>query len=162
MEAIKSWVMTICFAAIAAGMAGIIAPSGNLEKIFKYVISLFFLACILVPVFNLKNIKIDEFIPAVSQSSTDSNSQPDFVARQAIDQTKSNLSDLICGCCKTYGVTPLFVYIDVSQSSGGQINVTGCKAILNKQDIVKKNELKTAVKDQLGLDIDFEAKEDTN
>lgn len=42
MDAIKGWVMAICFAAVAAGMAGILAPSGNLEKIYKFVISLFF------------------------------------------------------------------------------------------------------------------------
>lgn len=155
MDAIRSWAMTICFAAIAAGIAGIVAPSGNLEKVYKFVVSLFFLACVLVPAFAFRNIKMPGLNLVSYTDSTASYSLQNTVNVQVADQTKIKISDLICVCCKPYDVYPLFVYVNVSADKDGNIKIDSCKAILKQEDMAKKNELSDAVKKQLGLDVQF-------
>lgn len=159
MDAIKSWAMTICFAAIVAGMAGIMAPSGNLEKVYKFVVSLFFLTCVLVPVFALRNIKIQDLNLVTYTDSTVSYSLQNTINGQVIDQTKIKISDLICNCCKTFDVVPMFVYVSVSSDKDGNIKIDSCKAVIKQEDAAKKSEMTTAVKEQLGLDIQFVVQE---
>ena len=160
MDEIKSWVLTICFAAVAAGMAGILAPSGNLEKIFKFVISLFFLACVLIPVFSMKKISISEFLPAASSCVSDSGSLQDFVTKQEIDEVKIRISNLVCSCCKEYGVNPTYVYSTVAKSSSGEISISECRVVVTQKELKKKKELEQAVKEKLGLHAVFEAKKE--
>jgi hypothetical protein len=155
MEAIKSWAMTICFAAIAAGIAGIIAPTGNLEKVYKFVVSLFFLACVLVPVFALRNVKMPDLNLVTYTDSTISYSLQNTVNGQVIDQTKIKISNLICSCCKAYNVVPMFVYVNVYSDKDGNIKIDSCKAVIKQEDMVKKSEMTAAVKKELGLDVQF-------
>jgi glucan phosphoethanolaminetransferase (alkaline phosphatase superfamily) len=161
MDAIKSWAMTICFAAIAAGIAGIMAPSGNLEKVYKFVVSLFFLACVLVPAFALRNMKMPVLNLVSYTSSTASYSMQDTVNVQVADQTKIKISGLICGCCKAYDVVPMFVYVNVYSDKDGNVKIDSCKAVLKQEDMAKKNELTDAVKKQLGLDVQFVEQQQT-
>jgi hypothetical protein len=161
MEAIKSWAMTICFAAIAAGMAGIIAPSGNLEKIYKFVVSLFFLACVLVPAFALRNVKLPDMNLVAYSDSSAVNSLQNTVNGQVADQTKIKVSNLICNVCKGYNVVPMFVYTNVSSDQNGNIKIDSCKAVLKQKDMSKASDMAAAVKKELGIDAQFVQQEES-
>lgn len=49
MDGIKSWIITLMAAAIAGEILLMIAPQGNVSKILKIAVSVFFLGCFLTP-----------------------------------------------------------------------------------------------------------------
>jgi len=53
MEAIKEWAFSICAAAIAGAAVELISPSGNIKKMVKITVSVFFLTCMLSPMIDL-------------------------------------------------------------------------------------------------------------
>lgn len=155
MDAIKSWAMTLCFAAIAAGMAGIIAPSGNLEKVYKFAVSLFFLACVLIPVFQFKNISLPEI--SISQTDISNDTLSDVsktVADQEIEVSKEKISELITQICKQAAVTPLGIYVNIDRSKDGALSINKIKLILRREDMKRQSEIQSAVKKELGLNIE--------
>jgi stage III sporulation protein AF len=153
MDSIKQWAMTICFAALAAGLANIIAPKGNLEKVYKFAVSLFFLCCVLVPLFNLKGISLNMNLQSVTQQN--SNLQK-TVDEQKLSEIQSSVSALITEACQKKGVTPLSVTTKAVIDKSGNIAISSVVVKLKKENMVKKTEIVSAVKDELGIDITIE------
>ena len=153
MDSIKQWAMTICFAALAAGLANIIAPKGNLEKVYKFAVSLFFLCCVLVPLFSLKGISLNMNLQSVTQQN--SNLQK-TVDEQKLSETQSSVSALITEVCKKKGVTPLSVTTKAVIDKSGNIAISSAVVKLKKENMVKQTEIVSAVKDELGIDITIE------
>lgn len=153
MDSIKQWAMTICFAALAAGLANIIAPKGNLEKVYKFAVSLFFLCCVLVPLFSLKGISLNMNLQSVTQQN---NNLQKTVDEQKLSETQSSVSALITEACKKKGVTPLSVTTKAAIDKSGNIAISSAVVKLKKENMVKKTEIVSAVKDELGIDITIE------
>lgn len=150
MDAIRSWVMTICLAAVAAGMAGILAPSGNLEKIYKFVISLFFLACVLVPVFNLRKIELPNPAAAAPQCQNEDAVQA-VVSEQAAEAAREKMTELVKTCCENLGVEPVSVQVTMGAGSS-ESNAVRCRIVLKGGDMGRQNEIVSLIKAQLGFD----------
>ncbi|MDR3552708.1 MAG: hypothetical protein P4L75_06240 [Clostridia bacterium] len=157
MEAIKAWAMTLCFAAVAAGMAGVVAPTGSMEKVYKFVVSVFFLACVLVPFFSIRQISLPQSLLEDSGTTSSGYAVQSLVSQQQTDAARIKISQLVCSCCKKYGVSPQYVYIDFSGSSSA-LEVSGIRVVVTKSDYEKKKQLVEACKTQLGLDVQIEAK----
>ena len=49
MESIRQWAFGICAAAIACGLAQLILPKSNMQRLFNITSSVFFLSCLLSP-----------------------------------------------------------------------------------------------------------------
>ena len=151
METIKTWGMTICFAALAAGLANIVAPKGNLEKVYKFAVSLFFLCCVLVPLFSLKGISLD--LDLSSLSSQQNSSIQKTVEQQKIEEAEFGISDQIEAVCKANGVTPISVNTTAATNSSGAITTIHANIVLKKADMAKNGVITLAVKNALNIDV---------
>lgn len=49
MDTVKQWAFSACATMIACGLAQMVLPRSNLEKIFRLTVSVFFLCCLLSP-----------------------------------------------------------------------------------------------------------------
>ncbi len=149
MEAVRSWGVTVCLAALAAGIAGMLVPKGNLEKIYKFAVSLFFLCCVLVPLFNLRHVSL----PTLSLSSAGFQAQTlsETVAGQTEGQVRENLAALVRSACKSCGVTPKTVDVSVSRDDSGVYDPQSVSVTLSAADAGKAEAVVSAVKQELGL-----------
>lgn len=158
MEALKSWGITVCLAALAAGVAGIIAPGGKMDKVYKFAVSLFFLCCMLVPLFNLKNIPLGSVNLANTYTASGNNldstvkTQEKLLARQKI-------AKLIKSCCESCGVKPLGVDVYLKNDSASQISVDNIEVTLRAKDMPKKSDIEENIKNRLGITVIFRAGE---
>lgn len=152
MDALKSWGITVCFAALAAGIASIIAPSGKMEKIYKFAVSLFFLCCMLVPLFSIKNIvpkKIeinDETIGKSSKLSSAVQNQVGSVASQ-------NLKTMINESLKAQGVQPQNITMQITKDNSGALDIKAITITLKKEDMPKKSVISDEIKSKYGLTV---------
>ena len=153
MDSLKAWAVTICFAALAAGLANIIAPKGNMEKVYKFAVSLFFLCCVLTPLFHLKGISLQMNIQTQTQSQLQSGTLQKTVDAQKLAQAESGVSELITQACKDNGVTPLNVSVKAAMGSDGAISISGAEITLKKADFSQKDVIAASVKEKLSLDI---------
>lgn len=153
MDALKSWALTICFAALAAGIAGIISPSGKMEKAYKFAVSLFFLCCLLVPLFSLKNITLTD----VSLNQTTDSSKGELnslVSEQAASVAQQNISQLVTRCCRSCGAEPLSVDVKVaSEGTGRSMSVKYADVVLKASDMAKQGKIADAVMNKLGMSV---------
>lgn len=151
MDSIKQWVMTVCFAALAAGLANIIAPKGNMEKVYKFAVSVFFLCCVLVPLFDLKGVSLHMNLASTPQQQNSTLQRT--VQEQELSETKDSVSALITSTCQKSGVTPASVTVNAQISQSGVISIINAAVKLKKGDASKKSEIIPAVKQELGIDI---------
>lgn len=151
MEALKSWGTAVCLAALAAGIAGIVAPTGKLEKAFKFAVSLFFLCCLLVPLFNLNKVSLGGIRLGAPTSSAANAALEDTLSSQAEGMAESNVEKLVENCCSDSGVKPLDVDIGVTADGTGGLTVTSVEITLRKADMPKQSRIKDTVQNRLGL-----------
>lgn len=154
MDALKSWGLAVCFAALAAGIAAIITPSGKMEKMFKLTISLFFLCCILVPLFSLGNI-IPKDIKLSSESSAGNTKLNSAVTKQAENISSERLRSMVIDCCGEVGVTPLKAEVKIITNKDGSMNAETAEVTLKAEDFGKIGVISDAVKQKTGLKVKF-------
>lgn len=157
MEQLKAWATTLCFAAVAAGMAGILAPTGNLEKVYKFVVSVFFLSCVLVPLFQIRHISLPQQALAAGNATT-SYGIEDTVRRQQEDAVKLQLNEMISECAKKYGVSPKIITMELSENSG-TMTAKNIRVYVLAADLAKKKQVEEACRTQLGMEVDIQEME---
>lgn len=157
MEVLRSWGTTVCLAALAAGIAGIIAPSGKMEKVYKFAVSLFFLCCLLVPLFSLKNISLGSV--SLNQTSNVSNRQLNSaVSEQAASVAQQNVSSLVENCCRSCGAVPEKINVQIAfagGSSSSEMSVSSTEVVLHSSDMSKKAKIVDTIKNKLGIDVEI-------
>lgn len=154
MDALKSWGLAVCFAALAAGIAAIITPSGKMEKMFKLTISLFFLCCILVPLFSLTNI-IPKEIKLTDESSAGNTKLNSAITKQAENISSEKLRSMVIDCCSAEGVTPLKVEVQIITNKEGTMNAETAEVTLKPKDFGKIGVISDSVKQKTGLKVKF-------
>lgn len=151
MDAIRSWAMSVCLAALAAGIAGMLAPKGNLEKIYKFSITLFFLCSILVPLIGLRHVRLPTF--AVSSADTQTAELSQTVADQTLQQVRENVADVARSVCQKQGVTPFSVDVVVQKDASGAYDPQSISLSLQAGDAGKQAEVTSAVQNALGIPV---------
>lgn len=151
MDAVRSWAMSVCLAALAAGIAGMVAPKGNLEKIYKFAITLFFLCSVLVPLFNLRHVRLPTF--SVSSTETQTAAFSQAFAEQTMQQVKDSVADVVRSVCEKQGVTPASVDVSVRQDANGTYDPQNVSLILNRADEYKQTAVVSALQNALGIPV---------
>jgi hypothetical protein len=150
MDFLKSWGITVCLAALAAGIAGIIAPTGKMEKVYKFAVSLFFLCCLLVPLFSLKNITLRSVQVDDSYGTTNSGMNA-AVSEQAKSIAEQNVTNLVESCCRSCGTVADRIDVQIAFSDG-KMSVSSVEVKLKVSDKRKLKNVQETIKNKLGLD----------
>lgn len=149
MDGIKSWALTACLAALAAGIAGIVAPAGKLEKTYRFAVSLFFLCCLVTPLFGLRHVSLGQFSLPQSQSAGTVQFQSDVEAQKE-RLSQQNLAAVVRSGCAAAGVTPFSISIGM-KGSGDSLSLSSVTIVLRKGQMEKRQAVEDAVKGRLGI-----------
>lgn len=160
MDAVRSWAMSVCLAALAAGIAGMLAPKGNLEKLYKFAITLFFLCSVLLPLFNLRHVHL----PTLQVSTTDAQATTfsQTVAAQNLQQVRDSVANVAQSVCQKQGVTPLSVDVVVQKDQKGAYDPQSIAISLNQNDAEKQTDVASAVQSALGIPVKTLVNESTH
>lgn len=150
MDAIKSWAVTVCLAALAAGVAGIVAPSGKLEKTYKFAVSLFFLCCMVTPLFGLRSVALPEISQSAAAGISDADGFQNDVAEQTKTLAEQNLTAAVQSCCQTAGATPLSVSVRL-KSSGSALSLSCVTVTLRASQMNRQDAVSSAIRAQMGV-----------
>lgn len=151
MDAIKQWAVTCCFAALAAGIANIAIPKGNMEKVCRFAVSLFFMCCVLTPLFSLKGVSLGAAVS--SAASMDNSALQKEIQNEKLTAAKENIADQIRSAFVKYGVTPVSVTVNAQTDKSGAIAVIGAQVTVSRSDAAKIGSAAAGAKQELGIDI---------
>lgn len=151
MDAVRSWAMSVCLAALAAGIAGMLAPKGNLEKLYKFAITLFFLCSVLLPLFGLRHVRLPTLHVSSADAQTTAFSQA--VAAQSLQQVRDSVANVARAACQKQGVTPFSVDVVVQQDRNGAYDPQSIAISLNPGDAEKQADVASAVQSTLGIPV---------
>lgn len=88
MEAVRQWAFSICCAAVAGGMAQILAPDSSLQKVFRITLGAFFLCSLIYPFLTMAPQIVDNFEDFAG-------SEPDYIAQDISDRLGDLMVDEI-------------------------------------------------------------------
>lgn len=149
MDAVRSWAMSVCLAALAAGIAGMLAPRGNLEKILKFAVSLFFLCSVLVPLFSLRHIRLPDVAVSAPSGQTSFTSA---VEEMSLSQVRESLAAQVKTVCTDLGVTPVSVEVEVEKNQDGAYDPKSAHITLSADQMGRAAAVAAAVKEKLGFE----------
>lgn len=98
METVKSWAISICMASLAGTVAHFLSPSGSTQRIFKVVISVFFITVMVYPIVGLSGDSIGDLIDGYTYNDAyvDNTEQiAEIVLKQSVFQIKNSVGEIL-------------------------------------------------------------------
>ncbi len=156
MEAIKQWAFCACISVVIGVVASFLSPPGNMEKIYKYVISLFFLCCLFSPVlFKTPLFKYEIKESPTSKVNDIYNNLTAKKEEQYIRSADEVVKKAIEPILQKYDMELENSEIDSKRNDDGSIIVTKVIIYLNRKDSGHDNEIKQALYNNLGIEAEI-------
>ena len=122
MSALIQWAFALCAAMVAMGLCRMLIPSSGMEKTFRFVVSVFFLATLLSPaVIRFPSLMVD--IPMHTQAEIERRSAhlDEITRQQAIRIAQSQLRQIVLEKLSQRGINAHSITINFTTNPGGEI-----------------------------------------
>ncbi len=136
-------------------VAGIIAPNGNMEKIFILTISIFFLTALITPLFNIKAGFSFHFASQSTLAQTTSQAAQKTektMDAQIVSEAEKRIEDLIQDCAVRNKYNPLKTDVSITKN-GTKIEIKSATVWLTSKEYRNASSLKDAVKKELDIEL---------
>ncbi len=152
LETLKNWALCACFASVAGAIVYMIAPSGSMQKIFRFSLCVFFLGCLLSP-FVLR----PEGISFSWEGSL--GGEPDRVQQEVeqemdryiYEQFKRNLQTIVEKSLQGIEVLPDAVEIDLNTDDPDSIRLERITIHLQEEYRSRQGEITERIRTDIGL-----------
>ena len=133
MSAILQWAFSLCAAMVAIGLSRMLAPASGMEKTFRFVVSIFFLASLLMPVAIRFPVLMVE-IPAHTQTEIDRRSLhlEEVARRQTLAAANNRLERMTLDKLSQRGIKVHFIAINFTTSAEGEVVLEGVELTLDR------------------------------
>ena len=152
MTAVKSWTLLICIVSIISTLLEMLLPKGQMEKIFKVVLSIFILCALLIPLKDLSaninfNNKKDNFVK-------EENKLKNIVENQMKLSSEANLKSNIKKFLNRKNINPEKIKIIMDTDNNNCISIKKIEVYLSEGDKDKKDIIKNELEKSLDLKAD--------
>ena len=122
MSALIQWAFALCAAMVAMGLCRMLIPNSGMEKAFRFVVSIFFLAVLLSPVvIRFPSLMVD--IPLHTQAEIERRSEylDEITHRQALRIAQGQLRQIVSGKLSQRGINAHYIAINFTTNPQGEI-----------------------------------------
>ncbi|HHZ05690.1 MAG TPA: hypothetical protein GX401_02705 [Clostridiales bacterium] len=152
MDNVAQWATVICIAAVVCMLFELLSPNGNMEKIMRFVLGLFMLCAIVIPLTQMVfNINID--LSQIDSNSINQSEVIDKVNSQSVDIGKETVISLVKQCLAEQNAEAKKIEVSMDKKEDNSISIVLVTVYLDdiyKEDIVN---IKTKLQDKLGIDV---------
>ena len=154
MGAVRQWAFALCAVMVACGMAHMLLPKSNLEKMFRMVISIFFLCAVLSPVI-LGAPEIFFEAPALSQAEISERARrvEEVADRQTINMARKGLEETIAAKLSGRGIKVHDVTINIITNGQNAIELESAVIILDRGEQPRQMEITAELERELGCPV---------
>ena len=122
MSALFQWAFALCAAMASIGLCKMLLPNSNMEKTFRFVVSVFFLSSLLSPVvIRFPDLLVDVPLHTQAEIEERSNRLDEMARTQALDTARRRLRQIIGEKLSGMGINVHDVAINFTTSAQGEI-----------------------------------------
>ena len=158
MKEISSWAVIICMAAAAATVLNMMTPSGNMNKIFKYVLGVFLISSIIIPISQISpgdfSLDTDFLSSDIENTDFTADIKNEYMANTLVSLVESELENI--------GVKPLKTEILMDNLSDSGISINKVAVTIRENDKYNALKISDTLKKNLGLSADIYIEEENN
>jgi hypothetical protein len=158
MQVINSWAFSLCAALAVSGLALQIMPKSNLAGVFKLVVSMFFLCCLLMPVAIRLPVERYSLEAYSERAASEKAGELEALAeKQAMAQAGENLEKIIAAKLQGMGIKhhAITINIDVNGQSDKPVSAD---IALDERHRPEQERISSALREELdiGLNLKYE------
>jgi len=154
MESIRQWAFGICAAAIACGLAQLILPKSNMQRLFNITSSVFFLSCLLSPLvlapISLDLESADEMQREVQRRAKNLTSA---VEEQTGEIASESIRIAAADRLAEMGIEYQKIYVNIHADDENGISISECEVELDESYLPRHDEIRTALMERLGVNV---------
>ena len=157
MIAVKQWAFAVCAAMVACGIAHMLLPKSNLEKMFRMVVRIFFLCAVLSPII-LESPALMLEIPDSAQAQIAERSRrlEDVANGQALNMAKGAMEETVMAKLSQKGIKAHTVTINIITNGQNDIAIESASIALEYGEEGKRADIKKELEKELGCPITLE------
>lgn len=151
MDIIRNWAVSVIFAALAAGLVSMLAPSGSMERVIKTAIAAFFICAFIAPLISSKSmldLDITSHETRVEQKTARLKTE---VNTQIERQVEARISALIDDVLKENGASAEKITVNMDRAEDGSISIKQTSVILQKNNATSIQTVKDQIETKLGI-----------
>lgn len=154
MDSIKAWAAALCIAAIVCAVLQMLAPKEGTGRVFKLILSAFFLCCLIMPLLKAGSLsRLDiSFLPGEVQAEL----LEDRVNQQLVSQVQATVERLTETVLDSSGVKAEKIEVKTDTSEEGSIYIQQVTITLDKQSKPKALAAREVLEKQLGVSVVIE------
>ena len=154
MSALIQWAFALCAAMVAMGLCRRLIPSSGMERTFRFVVSIFFLAVLLSPVvFRFPDLMID--LPLHTQQEIERRSADldEITHRQALSIARGRLRQIVNEKLSQRGINAHSITINFTTNLDGEIELDSVVIVLDEIHRESEADLISYLESELGAEI---------
>ena len=144
MTAIREWATILALAALAGAMLELLAPSGAMEQMVRFVLGAFMICAVLTPLAGTGGAAEEELSEFQRQAD-----------EQALAIAAGNIKYLAAEALEEEGVIPEKIEIFMDTSDKGSISFIRIIVCLSADDAEKKQDVAALLEEKLGLETEI-------
>lgn len=135
MNQVKIWVFSICTAAIVGSIVQILSPSGNMEKVMKVVVGIFFLSCTFVPLATLlPNINYEFEAGSLDQITEINENMQNEITKQTVDYANTQITKAIGDTLEKNKINYKNISVNYNIEQDSSISINEIEITMDEQD----------------------------
>ncbi len=130
MDAIKGWAISICMAALAGTVVHFLSPSGNTQRIFKVVLSVFFITVLVYPL---------GLLDGVADGAVDGYTYPDTYLDNAeqigeivLEQSVNQIKIFVENTARKIGIDDCEIFVKTDIDDNDCIVITNIDVVIDQ------------------------------
>jgi len=157
MAGIRQWAFSICCTMVACGLAQILLPKSNMERLFKLCVSVFFLCCLLSPILLQKpelRVQVQEYAQEDIQRRAEQLSE--VVERQSTSAVQASLEKIVADKLLEMGINYSSVAIHINTNGQNADEQFWVQVKLESGHEERRDQIRRELSAELGLDVVLE------
>lgn len=151
MTDIKSWAAAVCAAAIAGSLAHLMSPPGNMQKIYRFVVSTFFICAMLLPLLSAGRGFYGEIASFSAPGETGAGELENKVQEQTAELFAGEIKRLAKERLREMGIASAEISVKIHEEEDGGIYIEQLSVILPPEEEERGGEILWALQSYLGV-----------
>jgi len=154
MDAIRQWAFSLCSAMVACGLAQMLLPKSNMEKVFRVSVSVFFLCCLLSPLV-LQNPELRIEIVDYSQADIEARAQKlaGVVEDQSDEAIRQSLEKIVEQKLQEKGIKDTGITIHITTNGQHDSEEPVVEILLGRAYEAEHERIHTELETELGVEV---------
>lgn len=149
MEGLTSWATAVCAVAVICTLFEMLAPSGNVSKMLHFVLGLFLVVAVLVPLASIINSDSLNFDSIEFKEEDFTLSEQ--VGNLTIASGKSAIEKLVAQCMEEKEIPYKKITVSMDSSNGNSIDIIRVEIYVSSEYRNSLMEIQNAVKEKAGI-----------